>query len=139
MHPPIAGRHYEAKGVGPSPPVGRRLFSCHATRMLGPSYGLTVCLPRVVPPTVRRFPKADHDPDDARVPRLWRHFLWKADAVDPHSSLERAFELARSGRYASIDEIKQRLKAELYDQHMIEGRSLRSQLRALIAKSRAQL
>jgi hypothetical protein len=91
------------------------------------------------PPTVGRFLKVDRYPDDARVPRLWRHFLWKADAVDPHrTSLERAFELARSGRYASIDEIKQRLKAELYDQHMIEGRSLRSQLRALIAKSRAQ-
>jgi hypothetical protein len=58
---------------------------------------------------------------------------------DPsQTSLERAFELARSGRCATIDEIKQRLKAELYDQHMIEGRSLRSQLRALIAKSKAQ-
>jgi hypothetical protein len=51
--------------------------------------------------------------------------------------LERAFELARSGRCASIDEIKRRLKTELYDQHMIEGPSVRSQLRALIAKSRA--
>jgi hypothetical protein len=88
-------------------------------------------------PTVRRLPKADHDPDDARVPRLWRRFLWKADAVDPHqTSLERAFQLARSGRCATIDDIKQRLKAELYDQHIIEGRSLRSQLRALIAASR---
>ena len=58
---------------------------------------------------------------------------------DPsQTSLERAFELARSGSCATIEEIKQKLKAELYDQHMIEGRSLRSQLRALIAKSKAQ-
>jgi hypothetical protein len=54
------------------------------------------------------------------------------------TSLERAFELARSGRCATIDEVKQRLKAELYDQHMIEGRSLRSQLRDLIAASRSK-
>jgi hypothetical protein len=58
---------------------------------------------------------------------------------DPRAtSLERAFELARSGRYASIDEIKRRLKTELYDQYIIEGPSLRSQLRALIAESRAR-
>ncbi len=56
--------------------------------------------------------------------------------MDPYrTSLERAFELARSGRCATIDEIKQRLKAEFYDPHIIEGRSLRSQLRALIAAS----
>jgi hypothetical protein len=56
--------------------------------------------------------------------------------VDPYrTSLERAFELARSGRCATIHEIKQNLKAEFYDPHIIEGRSLRAQLRALIAAS----
>ncbi len=58
---------------------------------------------------------------------------------DPYqTSLERAFELARSGRCASIDEIKHRLKAEAHNQDVIEGRSLRLQLRALIAKSGTQ-
>jgi hypothetical protein len=52
------------------------------------------------------------------------------------TTLEKAFELAKSGECATIDEIKQRLKVELYDQHIIEGRSLRSQLRKLIAASK---
>ena len=49
------------------------------------------------------------------------------------SALERAFQLARSGRIANVDEIKKRLRQEGYDQLAVEGGpSLKSQLRKLI-------
>jgi hypothetical protein len=49
------------------------------------------------------------------------------------SSLERAFELARSGKYPSIDQIKRRLKSEGLNQDQIDGPVLRRQLRDAIA------
>jgi hypothetical protein len=49
------------------------------------------------------------------------------------TNLERAFDLARSGTCSSIERIRQRLKAEGYDHNMVVGRSLKAQLRALIA------
>ncbi len=123
----------------PPPQVAGFFFSWARNRNARAELWAYVCLPRVVPPTVRRFPKADHDPDDARAPVSGVISYGKPDAVDPYrTSLERAFELARSGRCATIDEIKQRLKAELFDQHIIEGRALRSQLRKLIAASRSR-
>ena len=48
------------------------------------------------------------------------------------SSLERAFELARSGRYRSIDQIKHKLKYDGLDQNQIDP-VLRRQLRDAIA------
>lgn len=47
--------------------------------------------------------------------------------------LERAFDLAKSGQCATIDQIRQKLKAESYNQDFIQGRSLLAQLRAIMA------
>jgi hypothetical protein len=52
------------------------------------------------------------------------------------TTLERAFELARSGGYVSIQEIKNALAAEGYQAHQIVGRSLREQLKELMRASR---
>jgi hypothetical protein len=52
------------------------------------------------------------------------------------SALERAFQLARSGEYASVEDIKRRLKAEGYTSEQITGSSLSKQLRALIQDAR---
>jgi hypothetical protein len=46
--------------------------------------------------------------------------------------LERAFELARSGDYASVSEIKKQLRKEGYSVAQIIGRSLSKQLQALL-------
>ena len=51
------------------------------------------------------------------------------------TALERAFELARSGRYPSVELIRRAISAEGYFQNQIEGRELSRQLRALIAAS----
>lgn len=48
------------------------------------------------------------------------------------STLERAFQLAKTGQYPNIWQIKIRLKSEGYDQDQVEGRSLQRQLRAII-------
>jgi hypothetical protein len=54
--------------------------------------------------------------------------------MDPKvSALERAFQLAKSGRVFSLAEIRAKLKCEGYDQTVLDsGRSLTSQLRGLI-------
>ena len=54
--------------------------------------------------------------------------------MDPKvSALERAFQLARSGQVASIDDIKKRLKREGYEEKAVDGGpSLAGQLRKLI-------
>ena len=49
--------------------------------------------------------------------------------------IERAFELARSGAVQDVEGIKRRLNAEGYNGYQIEGRTLRAQLRMLIAKA----
>ena len=46
--------------------------------------------------------------------------------------LERAFELARSGRCRTIDDIHRQLKAEGYSTHQIMGPWLHRQLRSLM-------
>jgi hypothetical protein len=52
------------------------------------------------------------------------------------SPLERAFQLARSGRVAKIDDIRKQLKHEGYDESVVDGGpSLKSQLRNLIKVS----
>jgi hypothetical protein len=53
------------------------------------------------------------------------------------SALERAFELARSGRVASIETIKLILKREGYDGAQLAGPHLIRQLRLLIYSTRA--
>jgi hypothetical protein len=54
--------------------------------------------------------------------------------MDPNlSALERAFQLARSGRVSNVEEIRKRLKQEGYDANAVfVGRSLKTQLRDLI-------
>ena len=51
------------------------------------------------------------------------------------SQLERAFELARSGRCATVAEIKRKLREEGYLDDQVEGRLLFSQLNSLMKKS----
>ncbi len=46
--------------------------------------------------------------------------------------LERAFELARSGRCRSMAEVRTALRAEGYTDHELTGKGLSDQLRALI-------
>ncbi|HEV7277170.1 MAG TPA: hypothetical protein VGN80_12860 [Devosiaceae bacterium] len=48
------------------------------------------------------------------------------------TSLERAFDLARSGDCRSVTEIRTRLKSEGYNESDITGGALLKQLRALI-------
>jgi hypothetical protein len=49
------------------------------------------------------------------------------------STLERAFQLARSGKVSKIEDIRKILKNEGYDARAVDGgQSLKSQLRSLI-------
>lgn len=52
------------------------------------------------------------------------------------TALERAFELAKSGKYANVSDIKTALLAERYSTEKVTGASLSKQLRDLIASSR---
>jgi hypothetical protein len=60
--------------------------------------------------------------------------------MDPKvSALKRAFQLARSGQAASIDDIKKRLKREGYEEKAADGGpSLAGQLRKLISEASEQ-
>lgn len=55
------------------------------------------------------------------------------------STIERAFALARSGEYATVSDIRARLKAERCDQveAHLSGPSISRQLRALCEAARA--
>lgn len=48
------------------------------------------------------------------------------------TTLERAFELARSGRYHGISELKRAISAEGYTASQLDGPSLRRQLNDLM-------
>jgi hypothetical protein len=50
--------------------------------------------------------------------------------------LEKAFELARSGKCLNFSELLLRLRAERYDLSQIQGPELRKQLMDLIEKAR---
>jgi len=52
--------------------------------------------------------------------------------------LERAFELAKSGRCRSVDEIRRVLQAEGYGTLQLEGPLLRKQLRDFILKAKTK-
>ena len=54
------------------------------------------------------------------------------------SPIERAFQLAATGRFATVTEIKLRLAAEGYRASQVEGRSLSKQLAETIAKARSK-
>jgi hypothetical protein len=52
-------------------------------------------------------------------------------------ALERAFQIARSGRVCSVVEVKKALKGEGFDPRALEGRSLTRQLTQIIREVRA--
>jgi hypothetical protein len=59
--------------------------------------------------------------------------------MDPTKTpMERAFEMARSGKYQSASEIKRAISAEGYAASQIEGPMLMRQLRELIQAARAK-
>lgn len=53
--------------------------------------------------------------------------------------LERAFELAQSGKFQRLTDLRNQLKAEGYVAQQIEGRALLRQLRALMDRKAATL
>ncbi len=60
-------------------------------------------------------------------------------AMDPNvSTLERAFQLAATGRYLSVKEIKLQLSREGYRYTLVYGRLLANQLLAIVSKARAE-
>jgi hypothetical protein len=52
------------------------------------------------------------------------------------TAIERAFQVAKSGRFASMRDIEQVLKAEGYSIQPLDGRSLCEQFRQLMRASR---
>lgn len=52
--------------------------------------------------------------------------------------MERAFELARSGRFGNLSELKHAVAAEGYDRKQLEGAALGRQLSALIKNESAR-
>ena len=57
--------------------------------------------------------------------------------TNPPTTLERAFALARSGDYESVDDIRRQLKKERFDQveAHLAGHSINRELRALCQAS----
>lgn len=58
--------------------------------------------------------------------------------MSDHSTLERAFQLAKSGRFSSVADLRRQLKAENYpsvEEHLAGG-SIRRQLKDLIVQSK---
>lgn len=54
------------------------------------------------------------------------------------TTLERAFELARTGEYTGISEIKARLNSEGYAPSQIEGPTLVRQIKALCVQAQRE-
>jgi hypothetical protein len=53
------------------------------------------------------------------------------------TAIERAFQLAKGGRYVTVEEIRNRLQAEGYSAGAITGPQLSGQLKAIIDKARS--
>ena len=75
--------------------------------------------------------------------RVGRHALTLAPArerqlTDQPTTLERAFEIARSGKYSSLADLAKALKGERYDSvdAQLSGAGLRLQLRTIMAEAR---
>jgi hypothetical protein len=59
-------------------------------------------------------------------------------AMEPNkTALERAFELARSGLYQNVEQVKRAISAEGYVRQQVDGRELSRQLRAIIVAARS--
>jgi hypothetical protein len=54
------------------------------------------------------------------------------------TAIERAFELARTGKFANASEIKRAVSAEGYSAAQIDGPALMRQLRDLVREARAR-
>jgi hypothetical protein len=54
------------------------------------------------------------------------------------TTLERAFEMARSGHFSSVAEIKKQLKVEGFSVAQVTGRALTKQLKDLIRAAQEQ-
>jgi hypothetical protein len=52
-------------------------------------------------------------------------------------TIERAFQLAATGRYVTVSELKLRLNREGYDHLQVEGALLHQQLKDAMAQARA--
>lgn len=52
------------------------------------------------------------------------------------STVERSFDIARSGKVGSMTDLKEILKCEAYDLNQIQGRELVKQLREAIREAR---
>ena len=64
--------------------------------------------------------------------------IYMLRGMKPHTtSLERAFELAKSGQCLTVVHIRTKLKAEGYDFRQLEGRALSKQLVEIMQKARA--
>ena len=61
----------------------------------------------------------------------------RSDMDQKLSALERAFQLARSGRVRDLEEIRMTLRREGYDIGQLQGLQLRSQLKKLINEARS--
>jgi hypothetical protein len=53
------------------------------------------------------------------------------------TALERAFELAKSGEYSNVPDIRVRLRSEGYDSRQLQGPALTKQLIEIMQKARA--
>jgi hypothetical protein len=60
--------------------------------------------------------------------------------MDPHKSpIERAFEIARAGACRTVDEVRNLLRAEGYDQRQLEGPALSKQIMEIIKNARTDV
>lgn len=58
-------------------------------------------------------------------------------AMDPNKSpIERAFEIARAGVCRTVDDVRNQLRAEGYNQRQLEGPALGKQIMDIINKAR---
>lgn len=53
--------------------------------------------------------------------------------------IERAFQLAQSGEYSTLESVRKQLKAEGYSLNHLDGRALTKQLRELIKATLAKV
>jgi hypothetical protein len=67
-----------------------------------------------------------------------RSDVWEVSMEANKSCLERAFEIARSGRAPNFPFLIKQLKSEGYGQDQVQGPALKKQLNALIEKARAE-
>jgi hypothetical protein len=92
---------------------------------------------RVFPPPLRRKNPKCVGAKEASVPPYRRLFIGVSMRQDV-TTLERAFELAKSGNYITIEEIRQKLKAENFDRDRLVGPSLLAQLRAIMGAAQSK-